>query len=38
MESPVCEECERALSKDEIALSLAAYGMLLCYDHLEEDQ
>jgi len=36
-ETPVCEDCGRSLDKDEVALSLAAYGVLLCYDHLEKE-
>ena len=32
----LCEECGRTLDKDEVAISLAAYGVLLCYDHLED--
>ena len=36
--TPVCENCGCALDKDEVALSLAAYVVLLCYDHLEEGE
>ena len=34
-DKPECEECGRTLDKDEVAISLAAYGVLLCYDHLD---
>lgn len=37
-DKPVCEECERPLDRDEVAISLAAYGVLFCYEHLDPDE